>query len=477
MANNPTFKLSLLAFPQTWDGSTIRLRLLVLPQGDPLSPLLTGVPKTPDSPSFADAKPRIVAHLIPSIDALPQPVNATGQVVLVTTPPSGARPLFQQLAKQFSIIPNAASATPRRIGYRTRKFLPDSYRNAFAFDRPRTPFALTDDTYHCMLQNPAVKTKQPPPSVNVTWGRVIGFALRQPQLAQALGLLYEVTVSLPSATFFAEGGWLYLGLDPASDFAPQIAAQPDLLQSYAARIPVLVVPRRLFASVLFPVLSTPPSGSYDSVFVEAEDYDDGFTKIVHGAQPNRAVLFDTSADGLPPSADFGIRLGWDDEQVAIWLNRQMDAKEIDAPMGVAGYRIDVRKTGDTAWTSLCHVKGSLTLGATPLGHIDGELGVETNPLQHDPSQQTEWWLPSYFAQWRGRSMVVADADALTLHGDPNPSAGQPYAPVGDQDVPLRYGESYDVRVRLMDLTRGGPGSGDAPVNPAPAPIATIPFRR
>lgn len=477
MANNPTFKLSLLAFPQAWDGSTIRLRLLVLPQGDPLSPLLTGVPQTPDSPAFADAKLKLVAHLIPSVDALPQPANATAQVALITTSPSGARPLFQQLATQFTIVPNAAGATPRRGGWRTRKFLPDSYRNAFAFDRPRTPFALTDDTYHCMLQNPGAKTKQPPPPADVTWGRVIGFALRQPKLATALGLLHETTVTLPSATFFADGGWLYLGLDPASDFAPQIAAQPDLLQPYAARVPALAVPRPLFAAVLFPVLSTPPSGSYDSVFVEAEDYDDGFAKIVHGAQPDRHVLLDTSTDGLPPSADLGIRLGWDDEQVAIWLNRQMDANEVDAPMGVAGYCIDVRPTGATAWSSLNHVKGSLALGATSLGHFDGELGVETNPLRHDRNQPSEWWLPSYFVQWRGRSVVVPDVDALTLHGDPSPSVGQPYAPVGDQDVPLRYGENYDVRVRLMDLTRGGPGSGDEPINPAPAPIATIPFRR
>ncbi len=478
MATNPTFKLSLLAFPQKWDGISITLRFLVLPQGDPRSPLLTGVPNTP---AFADAKLKILAHLIPSLDALPQPSNATAQVSLVLTPPSNPRTLFQHLATQFHIVPNNPGEPPRRSGWRTRKFLPESYRNAFDFDRPRTPFALTDDTYRCMIQHPATKTKQPPPLKTVTWGRVIGFALRQPLLAQALGLLYETIVTLPSATFFSEGGWLYLGLDPTSDFSLQVAKQPDLLQPYAARIPALSAPRSLFAAVLFPVLATPPTASYDSVFVEAEDYDDGFAKIVHGAQPDRAALLDTSADGLSPSADFGIRLGWDDEQVAIWLNRQMDASEIDAPMGVAGYRIDARQNGNTAWHSLCQVHAdSLILGTTNptnLGKFNGELGVETNPLQHDPTSPQEWWLPSYFAQWRGGSMVVADADALTLHGNPNPSSGQPYVPDVQNVPPLRYGQSYDVRVRLMDLTRGGPSPGETPVNPAPAPVATIPFRR
>ena len=477
MSASPNFRLSLLAFPQSWDGGAIRLRLLVLPQGDPLAPLLTGAAPAPDSPAFADAKPKLVVHLIPSLDALPRPADATAAVSLATVPPGGARVLFQQLGASFQIAADPPGATPKRTGWRTRKFLPDSYRQAFAFDRPRTPFALTDDTYQCMLEYPAIKTPQPPPPSTVSWGRVIGYALRQPLLATALGLLYEATVTLPQANFFAAGGWLYLGLDPAGDFAPQVAAKPDLLQAYAARIPPLGAARPLFAAVLFPVLATPPAGSYDGVFVEAEDYDDGFAKIVHGAQPDLAAPLNPTADGLAPSADLGIRLGWDDEQVAIWLNRQVDAAEIDAPMGVAGYRIDVRAAGASAWHSMCHVRATLAFGAIPLGLFDGELGVDTVPARHDPAQAAEWWLPSYFAQWRGRSFVVTDQDALRLHGETDPAAQQPYAPVGDTAVPLLYGHSYDVRVRLMDLSRGGPAEGDAAVYPAPAPVGAIPFRR
>ena len=477
MATTPSFLLSLLAFPQRFDGSNLNLRILVLPQGDPLSPLITGASPAPDSPAFADAAPKLVAELIPSLAALPAPGAATNQVPLTTTTPAGIRALFEQLAAQFDIAPDAPGQTPRRTGYTISKFLPASYQNAFDFTGPRTPFASTDDTYHCLLTNPAVTTPQPPPPSTVSWGRVIGFALRQPLLAAALGLLHEVTLPLPSATFFQNGGWVYLGLAPGSDFTAQLAVNPALLQPYAARIPPLSGPRPLFAAVLFPVLATPPSGSYDSVFLEAQDYDDGFAKIVHGAQPQRADLLDTSTDGLPPSADFGLRLGWDDEQVTIWFNRQIDANQIDAPFGTAGYRLDVRATGASAWHSLCHVTANLALGATSLGAFDGELGVETVPVQHDPTQPGDWWLPSYFAQWRGTSMVLTDPIALRLHGVSDPSAGQPYTAVGDTDVPLRYGRSYDFRVRMMDLSRGGPLSTDDPVNPAPAPTPTIPFRR
>ena len=49
-----------------------------------------------------------------------------------------------------------------------------------------------------------------------------------------------------------------------------------------------------------------------------------------------------------------------------------------------------------------------------------------------------------------------------------------YTPVGGDRVPLRYGNTYQFRVRLMDLTGGGP---DSSVFTAPASGASIPFRR
>jgi hypothetical protein len=83
-----------------------------------------------------------------------------------------------------------------------------------------------------------------------------------------------------------------------------------------------------------------------------------------GFHPPRYAAFLTS-----PSPSFGhsSRLGWDDEQVTTWFNRQVDASQIDAPFGVAGYRIDARDHGAGAWHSLCRVTGALSLGATALG--------------------------------------------------------------------------------------------------------------
>jgi hypothetical protein len=475
MTTTPTYTVSLSAFPQRWDSTNIRLRILVMPQGNPLSSLLAGVSPTPNSPAFADAKPQFTAELIPSLGALPAASAVTAQINLTTPSPTGARALFEQLATQFNIAPDAPGNPPRRNGYSISKYLPDSYRDAFNFDRPSTPFAVTDDSYFCMLKNPPIKSFQPPPPTTVSWGRVIGYAIRQPLLARALGLVYDTTFALPDPTAFTNGGWLYVNFSASGDFFQQITANPALLQTYAARIPPLTTPRQLFAAVLFPVLAT-PSGDYDDVFVEAQEYDDGFVKIVHGEQPTQSALLDPSGT-LPPTADFGLRIGWDDEQVTTWFNRQIDATQIDAPFGVSGYCLDARQHGSTVWNSLCQVTGTLLLGTTPLGTFNGELAVETLPLRLDPTQPTQWWLPSYFGQWRGGSAVLADPIALQLHGTANPSLGQPYTAANPDAVPLLYGQSYDLRVRMMDLTRAGPNAGDSPISPGPAPVATIPFRR
>jgi hypothetical protein len=247
---------------------------------------------------------------------------------------------------------------------------------------------------------------------------VIGFAIRQPLLSSPLGLVYDTTFALPDPTLFANGGWIYVDFAASGDFAEQIAANPALMQSYAARIPPLTAPRQLFAAVLFPVLAT-PSGDYDDVFVEAQEYDDGFVKIVHGEQPIQSALLDPTGT-LPPTADYGLQLGWDDEQVTTWFNRQIDANQIDAPFGVAGYCLDARQHGSSTWNSLCQVTASLALGTIPLGTFNGEFGIETVPLGLDPTQPTQWWLPSYFGQWRGGSAVLTDPVALQLHGTSNP---------------------------------------------------------
>jgi len=475
----PTTKLNLLVFPQQWNGATLSLRLLVLPKGNPLQPLGAGLP------AFATANLSFDALVIPSLDLLPAPADVQERIPLLTTPPADPQALFNELAARFEINPALPAGNPRPAGaggaaaMRIKKLLVPSYRNAFAFEQPRTPFAVTDRSYECALTETSNRPPKPPPSSEVSWGQVLSFVLRQPLLAEQLGLLYQTSITFPDPTLLQEGGWLYVDFNNSSDYAAA-AITSNLAGRYAARIPPLTLPRPLFAAVLFPVLSTSaPGANYDDVFLEAEAYDDGFAKIVHGAQPTYSGVIEGDPINLPIIKDVGIRLGWDDEQLLIWMNRQVEplVGKVDTPMGIFAYRVDVREVGAADWNSLNRVQGNLQLGNIDLGAFDGELGVEALPAQLQGERIGDFWLPSYLTTWAGSSLVVSDATAFEVSGQAKVVANRMYQPVNAEAVPLRYGKDYQFRVRLMDISGGGPGGTDQPINPSPAPITTVPFRR
>ena len=468
-------RLSLLTFPHHWDGGALAVNVLALPVGSPLNPL------TPGEPAFADAALGLEAQLIPSLDRLPAFADVAATLPLVLPPPPPTpRDIFKLLEQSVPIVPpTPANSTPRRPERAIKKLLMPSYQRAVDFAPAKTPFAVTDDSYECAL-NCATEPPSPGaprPVKDWTWGRVIALALRQPRLAMRLGLLYEVAVVPPAGDFYREGGWLFVTIAPGSPFIA-LAATPAL-QTYAARLPALTDPRPLFGRVLFPILSAPPVLSYDEVIAEAEVYDDGFARVVHASQPFSKSVFAREEDGTLPTHEFGIRLGWDDEDTLIALNRQITTDpslaDLNAPLGVARSRVDVRQHGTVAWFSLNRVKGELKTAAIDLGVFEGELGVEVAPIQPQGLRDGDYWLPAYMTQWTGRSVVAMDPDERDLGGKPPLAEG--LQPVDDDLVPLRYGRAYDFRVRLVDVAGGGPDVGDKAVNRAPTPVATVPFRR
>lgn len=479
----PTNRLSLLPFPQRWDGRAITLRAVVLFRGSPFEPLMPATGALPAAPPFADAKLDLSAAIIPSLAQLPNPAAATALIDLSVSRPAGARELFTELGGLFEIDPTieASTANPRRAGRAVKKLLTRSYQDAFAFAGTRTPFAVTDDSYACALRS-ACRLKGPPgppPRTATSWGNVIAFAMRQPALAQRLGLIYSVSVELPSTVSLDEGGWLFLSLSPSSDYASHVAAQPQSLARYAARLPALSsTARDLFAPVLFPVSVTPPPGDFDELFLEAETYDDGFCKIVHAAQSRTAdPVGIEDRDSLPAVTDKGVHIGWDDEQLLIWMNRQIAdpaAEMRDAPMGVRAYRVDAREQGSTTWHSLMTATGHVRVGTVDLGNIRQELTIETPPVQLDNKTEGEYWLPTYFVDWAGWNLATPDPVARALTGS---LPAFPFTAVDPENVKLRYGHTYELRVRLVDLSGGGPATNSDAVNPAPAPVAECRFRR
>jgi len=528
---HPNRRLSILTFPQHFGGGTMVLNIVVLPRNqNPLEPAIEATPPIPDSGPFADAEFSFEAHIVSSLAGFP---NNRSPALVRAAPiqrPSNVRALFEALRQHFKIndkLTVSDKATDAASSeFPVRKYLPLSYRQAFNFTTPRTRAAVTDDSYRCAVRNAEKVPGFKRDTDDVSWGKVFAYALRQPRLARELGMIYATTIEV-EVSAFEHGGWLYIDLADRSAFSEQQQADDDFLKKYAARIPPLKPneSRSLFAPILFPVLFKAndgdpeplPDGTFDQLLIETAEYDDGFAKIVHAHQPqSRNLLAETGEEGKPVK-DAGIRLGWDDEQILIWYLRQLAAdssvkgpfdKRLDAPLGVFGYAIDVRETAEAEkpWQTLNKVisREPLSLSAGPqeqitLGDFTGELPYQVYPIQLDGNLKGDYWLPMYFANWTGHSMVLPDKDAADIYqtnsaqvkADPeNPAKDTGTGVTGPAqnrlndvytasaiNTPLRYGHQYDFRVRLRDLSGGGAKPDAKPAVESQSSIGRCHFKR
>jgi hypothetical protein len=477
-------RLALMSFPQTWDGATLALNLLCVPSVDPLAVPLAGA-----APAFADHAPSLRAVAIPSLDAVPTTADPLAVRVPVTivapAAPTAPRPRFLAMAAQATaqgVSIGPPPPPPASPVQRIRKALPASYL-AITGISPTGDLTTTTDDFGCAIRGTKPGAITGPPSKKTSWGELISYALRQRVLATALGLRYELTFPLDQKAF-AGGGWVFIELDPADPWAAGAVATPGAIRLYAARIPALESSARpLFAAVLFPVDAGggPADGS---AITEAERYDSGFVQIVHAHQPtgNDGVVGDAST--LPAPSDIGIQIGWEDEQVVTWNNRQLallaarraTSLDTETPLGILGYRVDVADvTGlppgnPASWESLMFVHTALPAG---FGTFDGELMIEPGAMRLNDTT-TDAWLPHYFANWRGGSLSVADDVPNKLIQKPTPPRVSTPLPISTL---LSYGRSYAFRVRLGDLTTGGPLVAHKPVAPGPASVASVTFQR
>ena len=395
--------------------------------------------------------------------------------------------------KYFDIDENRSTGKPGSIDHvapaamktdtAIRKYLPKTYREAFNFTSPRIKNAVTDDSYHCAMRDQTPIIKQPIDN-KVSWGKVYAHLLRQPTLAVAAGLLYKTSVQLEAGDF-EKGGWLYVDLKDDSDYSAELITSFDkvnfpiespFIKRYAAKIPPLEFgdARTLFTANSFPVMNPggTPTGTFDELFIEAGRYNHGFATIVHAEQPRSQNLLKEEHDGLPPQKDIGIRLGWEDEQILIWYLRQManeagKTERTDAPLCVMGYNIDVRLNGNededaNPWESLNQVasKGEMMLEGINLGQYIGELPYQVYPTKINTNTEANYWLPIYFATWNNGSIVIPDDDASRIYKnelDDKHAVNNtnPYLPAANQ-TKLEYGKSYEFRVRLSDISGGGP---------------------
>jgi hypothetical protein len=501
--------LTIMTFPQSWDGAgKLTLNVLLLPVGDPLDGPLIGT--DPAVPPFAKGAPQLEVWLDRGLAGRPQ---TSGAVRLASKELPGtvkADPVagFTALAAKVTaagtlIAPVPAGGTTPAAAQRTRyirKALPPSYLAAGG-ERPDGTTTTTDEDFACDLRahtEPSPIPDPPPPKPPVTWGEVVSYALRQPQVADWLGLRYRLEVTVDPEDV-AAGAFVFAALPPGHPWsvaaAAAAAAMPPRhpLRLHAARVPPLDdTARAVFAAVQFHVDSE-YMGALDDAVLTAETYADGFAKLVHCDQP--ATAEPTVDDGaLAPSTDLGLMVGWDDHQVVAWLNAQLRLlgarlgdtlnAAADQPLGVLGYRVDVADVTPSvpggpprapSWQSLVRVTADL---GAPLGTHTGELCIQ--PAATKPTSSaagSDAWLPRYFATWRGGSLCERDDTARVLSNRAHTVPPAPTRVAAGLTTLLSYGRTYAFRVRLCDLSSGGPDLAAEPVAPAPSWIATQAFRR
>jgi hypothetical protein len=480
-------RLAVMTFPQQWDGSTLRVNVVLVPSVDPLLDPVAAA----GTATFADHVPTLSAVVIPNLDTVPTTTDVSAvrvpPVLVAPAAPVAPRPMFEKLATRAAaqgatIKPGGAKAAASV--QQIRKALPDSYLDITG-SRPNGSTTTTTHDYHCALAEQKPAPLSEPRPRDTTWGQLISFALRQPLLANSLGLRYEIDV--PFAGDLSQGGWVFVELDPADAWA--VAASAGEIRLYAGRLPSLgaapVPARPVFAAVLFPV-DTAGAAIDPSAVSEADTYGAGFTQITHSYQPTANDTVTGGDSPIPLATEPGIQLGWDDEQVVIWTNRQLDLMtaqanstlDAETPLGVLGYRVDVvditgRLPGDTSrlpWESLMAVATALPFG---LGSTTQELQLEPAPIRMN-TDTSDAWLPHYFAGWRGGCLAVGDdVPRRMLGGAPSTSPNSAVI----VDTLLSYGHTYAFRVRLSDLSHGGPRVDQDPIDPGPAEVTTTDFVR
>lgn len=521
-----------MTFPQRLVGNVLTVNIVVVPRNnDPFAAWPTGLasPNPTQVPGFANLQPKFKLAVVKGTDDFPlsNATAASRKPILrdvIEIPAANKAAVLNQIAASFTITDNSDKLPDPvpldQAGKRgIKKYLPLSYRDQFNFTQPRHPNAVTDDSYHCAVRDKVDLIQNYAPKNNVSWGKVFANILRQPILAKACGMIYEVKLEI-QPDWFENGGYLYAEIvggdyETAQNASLEVAAPPQnigpLIKRYAAKIPELVIgeDRPVFAPVLFPVLyqkSTEmtepiPVGPWDELFLEAQLYNDGFAKIVHANQAKSGNLLEEAPDGLPPQSDSGIRMGWDDEQILVWYLRQIlenpgdapgSGKRLDAPLGVFGYHIDVQQAVEGAsWESLNVVQVNAGQGGLvdTFSNQTAELPYQVYPTKIAGPKSDGYWLPMYYAYWIGKSLATEDKDAMEIYRTDQPNGKEQLGPQSGQVTPnsalspgqiqtqLRYGNTYRFRIRLADISGGGPSLEDEPLNPAPSPNTSVSFKR
>ena len=204
---------------------------------------------------------------------------------------------------------------------------PMSYRNAFDFSHPRnhSKFGVVDDGYLCALKKPSESGPKVVATKDVSWGRGICINIASARIRKKVRHDLYNTSHIAFSRIFrrTEDGYMLNSQNKVIIMSNVARITPVAKKICCTNTEKLATKENLFATTSNSrQTSGHQGGNFDPLFLEAADFDDGFANIVHCAQPQKAnLILEPNQEGLPPVKDFGIRIGWEDEQILDWHNR------------------------------------------------------------------------------------------------------------------------------------------------------------
>ena len=246
----PRRLISLMTFPQRFDGNILTVNIVVVPRNaNPFSAWSTGLPNPANVPGFANLQPEFSFSIVRGTDDFPlSNATAPGRIPIVRSvnviPATEKAAIIQKVADAMPLpITDNTDKLPDPVSVEKsiKKYLPKSYRERFNFTQPRHPNAVTDDGYHCAVRD-KIPTVNYQPKTSLSWGKVFANILRQPLLSKACGMIYEVQLEVETG-WFDGGGYLYADItnDPYALAQAGLLEDVDgpLIKRYAAKIPEL----------------------------------------------------------------------------------------------------------------------------------------------------------------------------------------------------------------------------------------------
>src|SRR5690606_3657367 len=135
------------------------------------------------------------------------------------------------------------------------------------------------------------------------------------------------------------------------------------------------------------------------------------------------------------------------------------------------------------------VNESQNMFAGQLESSSTELPYQVYPNKISGPNSDHYWLPMYYAHYIGKNLVTEDEDGLEIYRNHEDNGGTQNE-LQDRKVTqnrtlipspleteLRYGNSYEFRIRMTDISGGGPSLADVPLNASPSPETSVSFKR